>query len=295
MEKRKQFNIEEIDFLLNNYATGLKKDILFNIKRSWNSIQKKAHKLKIRRLNYDDENYKNNNSKYLKLLDEIPENYYWIGLLMADGHFDKQKYISISLQYKDINYINSFRTYLGMKESNKNLVSISDKITFKLLSDKFKITNHKTYEPCDLLSIKDNDLIFSLLIGFIDGDGTIDGKNIRIVSHKNWYNNFVIFNKILSKGKNKISFNVNNNLISIAVGKINILKEIKQRAIDLNLPFMKRKWDKINMSLITRNEKKEYCFGLFRKGLFPMDVIKLGIVKRSCAYNSYKNYKEIIN
>ena len=41
MEKRKCFTEKEIDYLINNYSEGSKKDILFNIKRPWNSIQKK--------------------------------------------------------------------------------------------------------------------------------------------------------------------------------------------------------------------------------------------------------------
>ena len=69
MEKRKQFSQEELDYLINNYAEGEKEEIILKINRNWNSIQKKAHRLKIRRLNYDDENYKTAGSDFSRNLD----------------------------------------------------------------------------------------------------------------------------------------------------------------------------------------------------------------------------------
>ena len=134
--------------------------------------------------------------------------------------------------------------------------------------------------------------MFSLLIGFIDGDGTINKKSIRIVSHKNWYDNFIIFNNVLSKGKNKISLNNKTNLINIGTGNICLMKEIKQKAINLSLPFLKRKWDKIDLNKISKNEKRDYCINLFKEGLTIKEVIRHGIVEKSCAYSSFNIYKK---
>jgi len=285
MEKIKHYSEEEILYLKENYATAAKQDILYKLKRSWISIQKKAFLLGLKRINYESKN----NHKYSKLLLETPETYYWLGLLMSDGHFNKNHFITLSIN--DIEHTNKLRSYLGMEKTDKKLISISDMPTFKKLTEKFKINNNKTYEPCDLSCITNEDLLFSLIIGFIDGDGTISNKYLGIVSHKNWYNNLYLFNQVL---KNTTNIYYSNKLINIRVSRIKLLKEIKQRAISLKLPFLERKWNKINLEQITKNEKKDYCFQQFEKGLSPVDIIKLGVAKK-CVYKYYAIYRDIKN
>ena len=280
---KKFYTIQEIDYLMLNYQENSKENILLNISRSWSSIQKKVHSLGIKRIIYESKN----NNKYIKLSLDIPETYYWIGLLMADGHFQKRGVITLSIHINDLEHTNRFRDYIGIKKSSKQLISISDKLTFNKLSDKFKINNQKTYDPCDLSKITDEDLLFSLIVGFIDGDGNISKNGIKIVSHKNWYNNFEIFNKVLMGN----IYMTKKNLIILNIGKSKLLFDIKERANRLNLPLMERKWSKIDLSKIYKQNKGTYCSELFKKGLSIKEVVNLGIVGESCAYKYYSIHK----
>ena len=44
---------------------------------------------------------KNHPNKIEKLLDETPESYYWVGYLLADGHFNKNYRLNFTQSGKD--------------------------------------------------------------------------------------------------------------------------------------------------------------------------------------------------
>ena len=108
---------------------------------------------------------------------------------------------------------------------------------------KYGINNNKTYNPIDFNIFKNysKDLIISLLIGIIDGDGTI-AKNgsktarvIHITSHPLWksfYENLLRF----------IDFPINikeyKGCLRISIYK----KEFINKLNMFNCPKLKRKW-----------------------------------------------------
>ena len=72
------------------------------------------------------------------------------------------------------------------------------------LCDKFNIKNNKTYEPMELNNYSFNkELLFSLIIGFIDGDGCINKVykkqdcNLRIHLHSSWLDNLIFIENFI--------------------------------------------------------------------------------------------------
>lgn len=194
----------------------------------------------------------------LKLLDESNHAFYWIGFILADGCFNKNC-LSLEVSEKDKKHIEKFKTYIESDNDliyRRNTVTIAsnDAINVPLIKDKFDIKYRKTYNPPDVSLYKFNpEQIFSLLIGFIDGDGNIrkpknGGIQITMENHKSWnkfhtwmekhlYN---YFNEILNKSHQRYN---NRGYSLITISKSHIIKLIYNKAIDLGLPLLNRKWD----------------------------------------------------
>ena len=195
--------------------------------------------------------------KLKKLLEESYEKYYWLGFLLADGHFEDKR-LSISLSLQDIQHLEKFKTFLDVSTIiGKNYsicngkkyayckLSVMDSFSIPLLKQQYSITNRKTYEPPVLTSIT-NDFLFCLFIGFIDGDGCIQKQTnrpdskITIKCHKSWAQVLSMFNENVKETKDGYSY--------ISFTKTSVIKEFKQKAIDLKLPILERKWDLVDMS-----------------------------------------------
>lgn len=183
---------EEDEILEKNYKDNHKnlKELL--PKRSKSAISSRAQNkgLKIK---------KNNNLE--NLLSETSEAYYWIGFLLADGHANKDRGILIlQLSRKDRDHLEKFSKFIkswniedivqnGFESSR--LISCN-KISIKDIMNKFDWDHNKTYNPPTNLKIKDDNLFMSLLIGYIDGDGSIHkrsegtGDYLRFKVHSSW-------------------------------------------------------------------------------------------------------------
>jgi hypothetical protein len=267
--------------------------------RSWNAIALYAQKLKIKRsLDF----YRATNVG--KLLEETPEAYYWIGFLLADGHFSEKR-ITVELSIKDIKHIRKFAKFIsascskghskcGGKYYGNCYVKVANSDVVPLLREKFEIYNNKTYRPCNIIKINDEDLLFSLIIGFIDGDGSIRKQSGRqdcqmtIKCCYGWLSNLQFISdticqycdlepntsKINKYGYAEVSFT--NSII---------LKFLKAKGKELNLPVLKRKWDRIDENYVSKFEKykdvlKEVKI-LIQEGLKVCDISQ--IVDRSPA------------
>lgn len=287
-----RYTKEEILFLKENYPKLSKKEILKKINRTWFGIQKKMFLLNIKRLVYES----NNNNKFKKLLDNDVKSFYWIGFLIADGHFNKNKFITLNLSKKDINHINEFRKFLGINESEKTLVSISDQITFEELRCRFKISSNKTYFPCDLSYFeKYDEFFFSFIIGFIDGDGSINNKgSIRIKCHNSWYDNIEKMIKFLTNNNYKKPKINKEGLVVGHISSIEIVKKIKLKIDELKLPILKRKWDLIPMNKLSKNERslkiKKDCFYLLENKNSINEIIKKTGYSQSQIYKQKKEF-----
>jgi hypothetical protein len=176
---------------------------------------------------------------------------------------------------KDIDHLIKFKKFINSDNSiknrgNYNILKVTSVNEVRALREKFGITNRKTYEPCNIQKIEDKDLLFSLIIGFIDGDGSVsknehNGHILYVVGHSSWINNFIfmksfiydLFNEeknykipqvkkrftTLPQDKDKIKKQYY--AASFYISRYKILQAMKDKADELGLPYLRRKLGQI--------------------------------------------------
>ena len=220
---------ETIEYLKENYSKKTQEEIISDLERSWNYIQKICCLNKIKRQFNESKNY----GKYSKLMDlQNLETCYWIGFLLADGHIHKERNIQVNLSVIDRIQIFKLKKYLGQdfpiyEDSNIIRISISDPKTSKFLSNLFNWKSNKTKIPPTLPKLS-NDQMFSLAIGFIDGDGNISNKGyIKVKCDKTWKLILEEFHYQLTNDKKE--FNIQGDGCSIFyISKMETIFEIKE-------------------------------------------------------------------
>ena len=277
---------EECVYLKQMYGLLDKHTLTSVLNRSWPSIQNKAFLLKIKR---------ETNANSRKLISETNESYYWLGFLMADGHFNKNGQIQINLAEKDLKHLQKLGEFLEYKRKiTKPHLSFSFTEIKEELESKFNVVNNKTYNPCNLQNIS-GDALFSFIIGFIDGDGSISKRGcLSIISHKNWLENICLMIKEISNDKycsckiNKVGFSY------ATITNIETLKLIKRKIISLGLPVLQRKWERISFDKLSKNERflnnSKIIEELTQQGLSTTEIIKKTGLSKS---NIYKHKKTL--
>lgn len=211
------------------------------------------------------------------LLRETPEAYYWIGLLLTDGHIEhKTKRLIIQLQEKDKEQIERMAQYINcpnihkvkskpfkfgrkilnnINTQNAYRLQCQDKENVEKIIKKFDFKPRKTYNPPVLdFDNMDNNLFISLLIGMITGDGSISYNGsktcfcIELAAHNSWY-------KILLQLKQKIEsfgfkcqnvrLNSRNDMYKLRITNKDFCNYVKDFIKRYNIPILYRKWDKI--------------------------------------------------
>lgn len=208
------------------------------------------------------------------LLKEECISYYWIGFLLADGHFSENNILKVTLSSIDKEHLFNLQKFLKIKnmqtERQGKYLCLKTMDT-KLVSEikrKFDISHQKTYNPpTNLDFIKNKDLLLSLIIGFIDGDGCIANKNkafsLAVKCHGSWLDVLEKFAKEINKETNaKIN---NAGYAYFTVSNVTALQELKKIALKLKLPILKRKWDKIDLDYVKNKEAHERNFKTFEK------------------------------
>jgi hypothetical protein len=154
-----------------------------------------------------------------------------------------------------------FSNYLAKKYFNKSqqMYRISENIdVFDSLCEKFNFNKNKTYLPPDfnLLNDYDKELVFSYIIGLIDGDGSITKLNkrkdcnLRIHLHNSWLDNLIYIENFLYNyfniEKNKtFSKTGNDGHAKMTISNNSVLRKIKEEVLRLELPILSRKWNLI--------------------------------------------------
>lgn len=237
----------EIEFLKEHYPKTYKSLILEKLpNHSWSSIKEKCKKIGLSRP-------KIRTFKLLKLLDLNPINLYWWGFIMADGHITNKGDLKVFLGIADKAHLSKLGRYLDVPiydYGSMSHLSVCDKINCLNLKHKLDIDHQKTYNPPKHFNYLNDELaMLCFLIGFIDGDGSIQYRkqsfqSIRITVHENWFDFFQLFSTTLqnkSRIKLTITKNGRNNTCALICGCENykyLLSVIEQN----NLPALERKW-----------------------------------------------------
>lgn len=186
------------------------------------------------------------------LLEDTPQVYYWIGFILADGHIANNARLRITLQAGDSLHLMKFADliegWVVIKEDICALSSMNKEVV-QQLSSKFDIKEQKTYNPPNI-TIKDKDLLLSLIIGFIDGDGHIQQQYKRedcvlaLKAHSSWIDFYnYISETLLSRKQAYIN---KEGYVCLHCGH-KILVHLKETATKLQLPILERKWNKIKI------------------------------------------------
>ena len=202
------------------------------------------------------------------LLEDTPESYYWIGFLLADGHFSEKR-IVVGLGEHDKDHLEKFAKYINyggklriVKREPHNGVYLAamDTEVVEKLREKFDIKSNKTYNPPKTLSWVPEDLFLCLLAGIIDGDGCITNFHkrkdvfLRIKQHSSWLPILNEIGKFLGKEKQvKVD---RNGYAELLITGYPFIRDLKKRLMAYNLPLLPRKWDKIDLDFKTKYEKK---------------------------------------
>lgn len=225
------------------------------------------------------------------LLEDNSESFYWIGFLLADGHFDKNR-LSITISYKDIDHLKKFGNYIKYtgeykirncffndKEFKECSLDIQDSKIIPLINQKFDINTNKTLNPPKTILKWNRKLILSLFAGFIDGDGSIIKKHnrkdasLKIQIHKSWLNILQEFNTLFDKNFTNIN---NREYASLNIVDFPYIRKLKKELLKLNLPLLERKWNNIDENYINKIEKGKLIRPLikqdFKNGLNRKEI-----------------------
>ncbi|RTL01284.1 MAG: hypothetical protein EKK57_05045 [Proteobacteria bacterium] len=312
----REWNQEDIDKLIKHYQSKTKKELLEIFPdRTWSKIKSKATNLKIARQRKNPDII---NGDCSKLLEETNEAYYWIGFLLADGHFSKENRLKCSLSVVDANHLEKlsnllqthskiYKRKLCKDACNRNdtiNISVMDKFFIGKIKEKFDIDNNKTENPPNLSFYRSLPvhLFISLLIGFIDGDGHIafqtGRKDCKIVIqiHSSWV-------EFLNLAKNRLEEILKIKIPEARINKsgycfivfsnLKICRYLKLFTMQYNLPVLNRKWDLIDEKKISKYEIAEKNKPLIEKelenGLSVKQIIdKLNVTEGQILRLKYK-------
>ncbi len=241
--------------------------------------------------------------KLENLLSDSVIAFYWIGFILADGTFNKRR-LKVTLQEKDIKHLRSLKNFLQFplkirNEKNRGRIyktlAIADTKNILKIKNKFDIRDKKTYNPplFDLYYNFTDNQFLALLIGYIDGDGYIGKQSngrkdsqIQLKCHGSWLN---FYDGIRLKLENMYDCKIPKARINkhgyamLGFSRMEVVRGLKQKVIELSLPVLTRKWSRINHNYITKFEKykqlKPKLLELQKRGFSKRHIAKLLKVK----------------
>ena len=267
------------------------------------------------------------------LLEEDVKAYYWMGFLMADGHFTGSRVV-LSLSIKDEGHLRRFgefvkysgraRVYVnrinGKGYRGRKIACMNKKIV-PVIMKKYDLVPNKTEYPPKSLSIGNDDCKLALIVGFIDGDGSVNkGRrkkfcNIAVKVHGSWLGILEEMAGLVYRLAGHKSGMPRINKKGYAVWVVSnsmVVKFLKCRAAEMGLPVLDRKWCKINEDLVGEREMSKERIGRIREmaeeGLYQSQIAEKlgmddsgicasakrnGIVIKKCGYPRYSR-KEVM-
>lgn len=216
-----------------------------------------------------------------RLLEESPTAAYWIGFLMADGHFSDRR-LAVKVSVSDIEHVRSLAAWLGPNfrvkvERRGTIASLAcqQPATVAALRERFDISSRKTYEPPRALPYASEELLTAWLIGLIDGDGTVRlqtgrrGAIASLVAHASWGPLLQLVSARLGLGRVGARRGGEKNLSTYAALTISAhpqMVALKVFAGTQRLPVLQRKWEKVDESFVPRTVRAARARALVMAG-----------------------------
>ncbi len=270
LRRRQWWTLNEEETIKRDYPRMSPKELLQALPgRTWSKVKAKAVQLGIGRLDFNRHLIK---ADVRQLLDGSFHSCYWLGFLLADGHFGRRKRLKLLLALKDAHHVRRFADHIrctnAIAPANGGravFLTVQDSRFVTELCNRFDIQSNKTKNPPrkEVFDQLTDDQFVAMLVGFIDGDGYIklrhSGTNAVVVKcHSSWLS---VLNGFLER-LNRISEH------SIPLGKLNSLgyaeihitrqsvcRYLKLAVLRLELPVLARKWDLIDKDRFSRTEK----------------------------------------
>jgi hypothetical protein len=196
---------------------------------------------------------KRSNSSMKFLCQGSLESFYWMGFLLTDGHF-KETLLSVTLSSLDRYHLDRLANRLNAKVytyRNGNIcrLTVTDTEFCPYLISKWDIKDRKTYNPPSELPDMSNNEFLCFLAGFLDGDGHIEKDGCgRVKIHESWKGIMDIMTSRASFTKPKLhtvttSFGISK-VVRAHFPRLTLIK-VKEVLTKNNVPFLKRKWDRV--------------------------------------------------
>lgn len=156
-------------------------------------------------------------------------------------------------------YLEAFCEYIAYnnkimyREDTKSYrISFANSVENPKFMEKYGFKPRKTYNPIDFSVFKDygKELLLALLIGIIDGDGSIQPNGssnafcITITAHESWTQFYQEFMETLDIPEH-ISNREGSTTITIRICRREILQLLQDVITNNNLFHLKRKWNKL--------------------------------------------------
>lgn len=250
---------DQLDLIKTEYPKGNLDELSKKLNKSKHAIGELARKNGIKR-----EIDITRNGSLEPLFDKTLESFYWLGIIAADGYVSNRGHFMLSQSEKDKETIEKLAKYLKTSiytmpqkcsgydtTSIHYRVNVSDKILGKKLREMFGLSDscQKTRTGISLDFIESQDQATAFLIGFIDGDGSLNKKDGRykIECHKSWYSTFEKLIVKLGKTFNNFSLVVryvkskNDSYVNFSIGATgsNLLRDFVTKN---KLPASSRKF-----------------------------------------------------
>lgn len=246
-------------------------------------IKAMAKEMKLRRLDWNRHLIL---GKLDRLIDGSPTGYYWLGFLLADGHFAAQRRLRLTLAIKDLGHLKRFGAYIGFGGHMKVTpirasIAVMDRLTVGEICRRFSIQSNKTENPPppSVFDQLTDDQFVALLIGFIDGDGSIrlrsSGANaIAIKCHGTWLtvlNSFLRRLNHIAREDTPLGKLNARGYARIHITKQSLCRYLRNETERLQLPVLDRKWSKINPDRRSkyelRREKERIVLALYAQNV----------------------------
>jgi len=209
------------------------------------------------------------------LLSDEPKAMYWLGFLLADGHFGEQGKIKLCVSVKDAAHVLAYEKFIGGKSRSVSVNSfgqerqmlehgVSNVAVVRELSQRYGICSSKTKHPPLFPTGLSDDSLLALIVGFIDGDGTVKrlkgrpDSNIQIKNHSAWGEFLQHMSDFLGHyfSAHPVAVKTTSGYAVLCLSNSRVVSGLKKQLVRLGIPYMTRKWSRIDENFVSSRAEK---------------------------------------